>query len=804
MSHESPIPHPRPTTALATSPADCAAQLRAILNWGPEEKREIRILGEEGAPRHAVVSTPEEAASSIRDVSYGAGVYITINPIRPSAAIVTKVASTLVRTQRGGATSDADIERRTRFVIDIDPVRPTNTSATAEQLAEAEALATSIAASLVAEGWPRPTQVRSGNGVHLYYTLNLAGESDLPSRALTALDRRFSTASVKVDTTVGNASRIMRLPGTWTAKDDRTDLHRVAMLEAVGEDRVLTPELLEAMAPHAPVPASDSALALAQAASNQNPFDVDAWLAKHGVKHRGKEAWPGGGTGAFRWVVDVCAFNPTHSNGEAAITQHPNGAVGYTCHHDSCSEYGWREFRQAVEAASSAKGTAQSTTARTPYPVDALPPLLQDVVRIQVLAMDVDEASVAVPMMTAMLGTIGNSIVVMPWTGWCEAMVAWTMLVAPSGQMKSATLGFAERALHELEAGFPTPAEDEPRERLLINDTTVEALVDVAAQHPRGLILFRDELASHLWGIGQYKQQAGGDEAFWLAAYEGKSHTVDRRSTGTTHVRRLLVSVFGGIQPTVLQDTLRARRRMESGFAARCWMVMPPRRKITLKPPSQELSSELQAIHARVRRCLESFRCIPMQDGMPTVLRMNEAAVQRLVAFANAQQDTAHSLHEMSPERAFREKSRGWVAKLAGLVALNRGYEAVGPTSDEDPTTPDYASLIVEEADVEAAIRLVEWQIDENCRTHKELQLDLPDRDLDHQSHLAHEAMDASTGVVTIRSYSRKHQVESAEAARILNGLVTAKRWGVRFPKPGPTGGRPTAQYFPLGDACLN
>ena len=102
--------------------------------------REIRIL-DGSAPRHAVVSTPEEAASTISTVAYGAGCYITVNPIRPTATIVSKVGPTLVRAERGGSTTDADIDRRTNFVVDLDPVRPTNTSATLEQLGEARALA---------------------------------------------------------------------------------------------------------------------------------------------------------------------------------------------------------------------------------------------------------------------------------------------------------------------------------------------------------------------------------------------------------------------------------------------------------------------------------------------------------------------------------------------------------------------------------------------------------------------------------------------------------------------------------------
>ena len=784
--------------ALAVTSETCAEQLRAMLAWKPREYREIRVLGK-GEPRNAVVSTPEEAAAAIKGVPYGAGCYITINPISPNAAVVAKTGKSLSTAERGMGASNPDIARRVRFVIDLDPVRTKGTSATEAQLADTRALAASISSTLHAEGWPRPTYVRSGNGVHLYFSIDLPGESDLPARALQALDERFSTDTVEVDTTVGNSSRVMRMPGTWTTKDDVTELHRSCSLEEIGEDRLLTTELLEALVAAYPV----STPAPAQQPSTIGSFDVDGWLEKHGVKHRGREKWPGGGDGAFRWVLDHCPFNPAHNRGEAVITQRANGAVGFICQHNSCSDHGWKELRRVIEAASKARSEITIMGQRMPYPVDALPRLLRDAVRAQVEALSVDEAAVAVPLLTASLGVIGNSVIVEVWTGWTEPMVAWTALIAPSGQMKSATLGLSEKLLIDLERGFPPPLPDEARERLIVKDTTVEALGDVASRNPRGLVLFRDELSAFFASIGQYKKDASADEAFWLSAYEGKYHAIDRRSTGTTAVPQLLVSVIGGIQPSLMRDALKSNRRSESGFAARLWLVWPPKRLISISPPPEELLRAINSIQTTLRLCMEAFRRIPLQDSKPTVLRMSLDAAKRLQQFAQQQEEIAFGLHDSSVERACRQKSRGWAAKLAGLVALFRAYEAVGPRPDGDPTTPDWANLIIEDSDVEAAIRLVEWQLAENIRAHHFLQLDDIDLMLEHHDLLARQAFDPATGCTTVREFHRKHGVSPSEAEKILDGLVKAKMWGSRHPKPGPQGGRPTVEYFPLADSSL-
>lgn len=777
---------------------NCVEWLKNTLAWKPGEHREIRVI-DHLKRDSAVVSSPEDAVAAIKDVAYGGGVYVTINPIALDSAVIRSVGGRLRSAPKGGCTKDLDIMHRVAFVIDLDPVRDADTSATNEQLAEARDLARTIVEKLHAEGWPMPTEVCSGNGVHLYFRIDIEGGSDLPQRALRGLHERFGSATVKVDTGVGNASRIMRIPGTWNAKGSDRSLHRMCTLEVGGENRLLTREQLEAVALQ-PV---ESSRTISDPGISTGSFDVPAWLEQHGVKHRGQEPWPGGGAGAHRWVLDVCAFNPAHNRGEAVITQQANGAIGFTCHHDSCSEHGWKEFRKVIEATAQVRRAQTWSEPRPPYPVDALPPTVRDVVRAQVAVMTADEASIAVPTITALLGVAGNAVMVEPMDDWCEPMVAWTALVAPSGDMKSATIGLAEKALHELEAGFPPPLPDEERERLVVNDTTVEALGDVASRSPRGLVLYRDELAGFVGGIGQYKKTPGADEAFFLSAYEGKRHSVDRRSTGSTTVPRLLVSILGGIQPSVLRGVMSERNRGASGFAARFWFIWPPRRYVPLQKPDAARSDQLKVARTRLRLCLESLRKIPMPEGRPTILRFEQPALDLLLQFANEQRKIAFVLTDISVERSCREKARGWVAKVAALIALLRAYEAVGPLQDGNPTVPDYEGVTVRESDVEAATRLIEWQVNENARVHRNLRLDDLDLELERKHGLALEAIDPSTGSVTVRDFVRKHGVGTVEGAQALKALVDAKLWSVRHSKPGPKGGRPTVAYFPLGDAAV-
>ena len=164
------------------------------------------------------------------------GVFATVNPAPPE--LRARGLNRLAPAVRGGTTSDDETARRALLDIDVDPVRPPRTSATEAEKAEAVERARAVARHLQSRGWPAPVVTDSGNGAHLYVPVDLpADDGGLVARVLQALDARFSDDAVHVDTTVGNASRITKVPGTWARKGDDTAerLHRRAAFLSVPE-----------------------------------------------------------------------------------------------------------------------------------------------------------------------------------------------------------------------------------------------------------------------------------------------------------------------------------------------------------------------------------------------------------------------------------------------------------------------------------------------------------------------------------------------------------------------------------------
>lgn len=125
----------------------------------------------------------------------GFNVYVGMNPVDPDCSTAAK---------------DKDIVIRRWMLIDLDPVRPTNTAATDAQLATALTTGEEIRTYLAAEGWADPVVAESGNGVHLFYRIDLPaddGSRDLIKNVLCILGDKFDTPEVTVDQTVFNAAR---------------------------------------------------------------------------------------------------------------------------------------------------------------------------------------------------------------------------------------------------------------------------------------------------------------------------------------------------------------------------------------------------------------------------------------------------------------------------------------------------------------------------------------------------------------------------------------------------------------------
>jgi hypothetical protein len=147
----------------------------------------------------------------------GFNIYIALNPIAPSFP---------GNQHNGLAVKDEHISCRRYLLIDIDRAE-TSEPISEEEIDEVLAVVGKVEIDLREAYGYEPLTVFSGNGGHIYFPLenlpNAPETKALCQRMLQALATKYDTRSVKVDTSVYNAGRITKVPGTVARKGLETE-----------------------------------------------------------------------------------------------------------------------------------------------------------------------------------------------------------------------------------------------------------------------------------------------------------------------------------------------------------------------------------------------------------------------------------------------------------------------------------------------------------------------------------------------------------------------------------------------------
>lgn len=337
---------------------DKAAILAALdVMFDPDDVIELRVV-HKGKTRPAAgyfdgAHRANLADAAVRLNRRGAATYVTLNRI--DSQLLGRYCNR-IEASANSTTADQNVVRRRWLLLDFDPVRPKDTSATDEQLRAAHAKAQDCYEFLRDLRWPEPLRAGSGNGYHLLYPLDLPNDDasrDLIKGALAGLAARFDDAAVSIDQTVFNAARTVKLYGTVANKGDHAPQTpwRLSTIESAparaGE--VVTAEQLRALHTQAINGHSGSGHPSASgvnlgAYNGHVAFDLEAFLERLGIAYtrdlhdRGE-----------RFKLATCPFNPEHVNGEAAIFRSPDGTLGFKCQHNSCAGKGWRDVRALLD-----------------------------------------------------------------------------------------------------------------------------------------------------------------------------------------------------------------------------------------------------------------------------------------------------------------------------------------------------------------------------------------------------------------------------------------------------------------------
>ena len=225
-----------------------------------------------------------------------------------------------------------------------------------------------------------------------------------------------------------------------------------------------------------------------------------------------------------------------------------------------------------------------------PFPCHCIPVQVRDVIDSVSISIGCDPSTPAIALLCAVSVCIGNRKQIEVKQNWREPAIIWGAAVAGSSSGKSPAVKAVLKPLYEIEQENYRLYEQECEQyeieknneslavvvkppickRLLVSDTTVEALAIRLKDNPKGLLLHRDELAGWFRGLNKYKS-GGDDTETWLSFWRGEHIIIDRKTGDrpTISVPMPFVSLLGTIQPEVLAETLKRSSSLHNGMLAR-------------------------------------------------------------------------------------------------------------------------------------------------------------------------------------------------------------------------------------------
>jgi P4 family phage/plasmid primase-like protien len=329
--------------------------------FAPGQVAEVRILGIQGSKGYRFNASgwfnewDKLADCALKyEQRMPTGIYVTINPVKP--ACLARASNRIVEGQRE-TTCDRDIMERHWIPIDLDPIRPSGVSASQQELEDARISAIAIISELEDKyGFTKSLRAASGNGIHLLYRIDVPNDDKMQiliRSFLLSARERFSTATVVVDTSLFNPSRILKLWGTATRKGEHTEErpHRLSKLWTPTQFLDVQPVHLDVIrqfvAENTPAELKRSAIKTKSAVLSGEfkgaiLFDLDEFIRDNHIAIKHAKVFDGTGT---VYVLEHCLFDNSHVKTSACLGRAPSGNIFYKCQHDTCSSRTWKDVK---------------------------------------------------------------------------------------------------------------------------------------------------------------------------------------------------------------------------------------------------------------------------------------------------------------------------------------------------------------------------------------------------------------------------------------------------------------------------
>ncbi|MCC5831108.1 MAG: DUF3987 domain-containing protein [Phycisphaeraceae bacterium] len=245
-----------------------------------------------------------------------------------------------------------------------------------------------------------------------------------------------------------------------------------------------------------------------------------------------------------------------------------------------------------------------------------------------------------------------------------------------------------------------TRLEKPKRKRYTVNDATVEALGEILADNPNGVIIERDELIGLLKSLERPGQE--GARAFYLEGWTGDgSCESDRIGRGNVRIDGFCLSILGTIQPGPLGTYLGEALRGGTGddglmqrFQMAVWPDDPGKWNVVDRWPDLDAKNAAYAVYQRFDELpASSIGELPgaFDSNTTPFLRFNSEAQDRFYAWMVDRENHLRSGTEHPAVESHLTKYRKLVPALALIIHLAE--------TDGGPVTLDAVTRAVGWAD---------------------------------------------------------------------------------------------------------
>lgn len=295
--------------------------------------------------------------------------------------------------------------------------------------------------------------------------------------------------------------------------------------------------------------------------------------------------------------------------------------------------------------------------------------------------------------------SIGNSTIIKVKNGWTEPASLWLCLIGNAGVGKTPSvtaitnplnkinnreikkyikeyekyqnyesLGYEEKKLKEV-------IKKPKKSQFIVDDITIEALIDLHSENKNGVGVFKDELAGWFKDMNKYRE--GSDLEHWLSSWSNKQINMNRKTSKNSFVERAFMPVLGGIQPSVL-DGFSTVENNSNGFLDRMLFCYPD--LIVEKYVDNDIEESLLnwyesfilAFHESIQKIIkwnDDFEIVPI------ISEFSSDAKTEWIRIFNEITELQNSDHETEYLKSMLPKLKSYVPRFALILNYLMLYE---------------------------------------------------------------------------------------------------------------------------------